>query len=182
MEEILKTIEAERDTYLRTPEYTDYTFMLNMMRYITALGCSICDTIREKHPAKPDENPMQKKEEIDAGVMKATRYEVVKRINEDLDRAGIAKESFGRNVIITICEKELEGSYDEVLNQLCEIYPDKKKNVISSTIVSAAKRGDFSKCITTLHTAHDKVSLVSAIQDYTRTTLECMRSQLLRSK
>ena len=178
MDEILKTIEAERQMYLNSPEYTDYNFMLNMMRYITALGCSICDTIMEKHPAKPDENPMQKREEINAGVMEATRYEVVKRINDDLDRAGIAKESFGRNVIVTISERGLEGSYDEVLNQLCEIYPDKKKNVISSTIVSAAKRGNFSKCITTLSTAHDKVSLVSAIQDYTRTTLECIQRQL----
>lgn len=178
MEEILKTIKAERDTYLRTPEYTDHKFMMHMMQYIVALGCSICDTIMEKHPAKPDENPMQKREEINAGVMEATRYEVVKRINDDLDRAGIAKESFGRNVIVTISERGLEGSYDEVLNQLCEIYPDKKKNVISSTIVSAAKRGDFSKCITTLSTAHDKVSLVSAVQDYTRATLECIQRQL----
>ena len=32
MEEILKTIKAERDTYLRTPEYTDYKFIMHMMQ------------------------------------------------------------------------------------------------------------------------------------------------------
>lgn len=182
MDTILKTIKLEKEKYLSSPYYSNAKFMMNMMQFIVALGSSICDVITEKNTAKPDENPMQPTNIANECAIGVIKYEVVKRINEDLDRAGIAKESFGRNVIITICEKELEGSYDEVLNQLCEIYPNKKKNVISSTIVSAAKRGNFSKCITILHTAHDKVSLVSAIQDYTRTTLECMKSQLLRSK
>jgi hypothetical protein len=174
IDEILEKIKSEMNMYLELECYTDDKFVTNMMKHVVSFAASISETIELKH-AKLKCDPLKRNIETAIAVNK---YKTIKRVDNDLNRAGITKDSLGRNLLITVCDKQLKGSYDEVVNKLCEIYPKYKKCVISSAIASAAKKADFSKCLTTLSTAHSKETLVLAIQDYTNTSMDIYIDEL----